>query len=90
MSDIEKIVEKEPMKEAYEIKGEDTIAKIVNDFPETAGVFLQYGMHCFGCGVAQYENLEQGALAHGMDKDKINSLLGDLNKVVEENYSKTE
>jgi len=36
---------------------------------------------CFGCAVARFENLEQGALAHGIDAD---ALLLDLNKVISE------
>ena len=39
----------------------------------TAG---RYGMHCFGCVAARYENFEQGALAHGID---VPRLLKDLN-----------
>lgn len=54
-----------------------SITDIVEEHPETVDVLLQYGMHCFGCMAARFENIEQGALAHGIDVDQ---LMKDLNK----------
>ena len=59
-----------------------SITDIVGKYPKTAEVMLGYGMHCFGCMAARFENLEQGALAHGID---VESLLKDLNTVVTKN-----
>ncbi|MCX7951821.1 MAG: DUF1858 domain-containing protein [Clostridiales bacterium] len=56
-----------------------SIIDIVNQYPETAEVFFKYGMHCLGCMAARFENLEQGALAHGIDVDAI---LKDLNEAI--------
>lgn len=56
-----------------------SITDIVENYPETIEVFIQNGMHCFGCMAARFENVEQGALAHGIDVDK---LIEDLNKTV--------
>lgn len=39
--------------------------------PESAEVLLKNGMHCFGCMMARAETIEQGAMAHGVDPDKI-------------------
>lgn len=61
------------------ITGEMTITEIVQKFPKTIEVFLQHGMHCFGCMAAHFENLKQGAIAHGID---VESLLKDLNKAI--------
>lgn len=60
------------------ITGDMSITEVVEKYPKTADVLLSYGMHCFGCLAARYENLEQGALAHGIDVPK---LLQDLNSV---------
>jgi hybrid cluster-associated redox disulfide protein len=54
---------------------------VVQRNPETIRVFLEHGLHCIGCAVARYENIEQGALAHGIDVD---ALVRDLNAKVEE------
>lgn len=61
------------------ITGNMSITDIVEKFPKTIEVFRSYGMHCFGCMAARFENLEQGALAHGVD---VKSLLKDLNSAV--------
>jgi hybrid cluster-associated redox disulfide protein len=61
------------------ITRDKSITDIIEEFPKTVEVFLQYGMHCFGCMAARFENVEQGALAHGIDVDQ---LMNDLNKAV--------
>lgn len=61
------------------ITKDQSITDIVEMYPETVDVFLKHGMHCFGCMAARFENIEQGALAHGIDVD---ALMEDLNKTV--------
>lgn len=56
-----------------------SIIDIVEKHPNTIEVFQSYGMGCIGCMAARFENLEQGALAHGID---INSLIKDLNSAI--------
>lgn len=48
-----------------------SITEVVERYPETAEIFMNAGMHCFGCMAARFENIEQGALAHGIDPDKL-------------------
>jgi hybrid cluster-associated redox disulfide protein len=55
------------------------IGEIVHKFPQTVPVFLKHGLMCFGCAVARFENLEQGAMAHGINVD---TMLTDLNAAV--------
>lgn len=52
------------------------IADIVQKYPQSVPVFLRHGLFCFGCGVARFENLEQGAVVHGIDPD---ALIDDIN-----------
>lgn len=56
-----------------------SITEVVQKYPDTAEIFMQHGMHCLGCMAARFENIEQGALAHGIDVD---SLIEDLNKSI--------
>ena len=56
------------------------IKEIVDKYPQTITVFMMHGLGCVGCAIANFENLEQGALAHGIDVDKI---LADLNEAAE-------
>lgn len=48
-----------------------TFSKLLKDYPEAAETLLKEGMHCLGCPMAQQETLEQGALMHGLDVNKI-------------------
>jgi hybrid cluster-associated redox disulfide protein len=55
------------------------LQEVISKFPKTVEVFSKYGLHCFGCFAAAFENIEQGAKAHGIDVDK---LIEDLNKAI--------
>lgn len=56
-----------------------TLSEVVAKYPQTIEIFLEYGMGCFGCGIAQFETVEQGAVAHGINLKK---LMDALNKAV--------
>jgi hybrid cluster-associated redox disulfide protein len=57
------------------------IGEVVQKHPETIAVFLQHGLGCVGCAAAHFENIEQGAKAHGIDAD---ALIQALNAAVSE------
>ena len=61
------------------ITPETRIMEAVQKYPQTAAVFMEYGMGCLGCAAAHFENIGQGAAAHGIDVD---ALIVALNKVV--------
>ncbi|ACB85360.1 DUF1858 domain-containing protein [Natranaerobius thermophilus JW/NM-WN-LF] len=57
-----------------------TISEVLKKNPKTAEVFMKHGMQCLGCPSAAGETVEQAAMVHGADADK---LLEELNKVFE-------
>jgi len=61
------------------ISKEMSIAEVVQKYPQTIEVFLRHGLMCFGCAIARFENIEQGAMAHGID---VPALVTDLNAAV--------
>jgi hydrid cluster protein-associated redox disulfide domain len=61
-----------------------SIMEVVQKYPKTIEVFRNYGLGCLGCAAARFENIEQGALAHGIDAD---ALVADLNKATQEGCS---
>ena len=65
--------------QAGPIKRTMPIGDVVQNHPETIPVFLRHGLMCFGCAIARFENVEQGAMAHGIDVD---ALMTDLNAAV--------
>jgi hybrid cluster-associated redox disulfide protein len=56
-----------------------TIEEVVQRFPETIQVFSRHGVGCLGCSAAHYDNIEQGALIHGLDAE---GLLLELNACI--------
>jgi len=61
------------------ITKEMTIGEVVETYPQAIEVFLRHGLMCVGCAVARFENVEQGAVAHGID---VELLMRDLNAAV--------
>ena len=58
-----------------------SIIEIVQKYPDTVEVLMNAGMGCLGCAAAQFENIEQGAMAHGID---IDALIEALNESIGE------
>jgi hybrid cluster-associated redox disulfide protein len=67
------------MAEVAKITKDMTFGEVLKKHPETVKTFFEYGMHCFGCHLSVTETIEQGAMAHGVEVDK---LIEDLNKTV--------
>ena len=57
------------------------IGQVLKKYPQTMRVFLSHGLMCVGCAIARFENIRQGAQAHGIDVD---ALMKDLNQVVQQ------
>lgn len=55
------------------------IAEVLDNYPETAPLFLEIGMHCLGCPSARGESVEAACAVHGADCDvlieKINAMI---------------
>jgi hybrid cluster-associated redox disulfide protein len=58
-----------------------TIREVIEHHSEVIPVFINYGLHCIGCPLAQDETVEQAARTHKIDLEK---LLKDLNKATKE------
>ncbi len=64
------------------ITREMTLGEIVMKHPEAVEIMLNYGLHCVGCHVANWETIEQGAMAHGMNEKEIEEMIQKLNKII--------
>ena len=62
------------------ITGQEPIGQVLKEYPQTLRVFLSHGLMCVGCAVARFENIIDGATAHGIN---VEALLKDLNAVVD-------
>lgn len=62
------------------ITKEMTITEILSRYPRTLPVFERYGLDCYDCQIAEFEQLEHGASVHKID---IDALLAELNRQLE-------
>jgi len=60
------------------ISKEMTVFDVLQKYPDTAEVFLSFGMHCLGCPGARGETVEFAAKKHGANLD---DMLAKLNAV---------
>lgn len=65
------------MQEQNVITADMNIGDVVQRYPNTIEVFFRHGLGCVGCAVARFENIAQGAMAHGIELD---TLIKDLNQ----------
>ena len=55
------------------------MSKILEEKPKAAKLLVNAGMHCVGCPMVMQETLEEGCIAHGMNKKQIDELVEKLN-----------
>jgi len=54
------------------------IAEVVEKFPVAAKVLIEEGLGCIGCVASEFETMEEGLRAHGMDVDKVIAKINEL------------
>ena len=56
------------------------ISDLTEQHPEVIDILIyDYGLHCVGCVIAQYETLEEGAAAHGLGSKEFKKLMKAIN-----------
>lgn len=48
-----------------------TIGEVLMIDWDVAPVFMEFGMHCLGCPASSGESIEQAAVVHGIEVDKL-------------------
>ncbi len=60
-----------------EFSRETKVGERIDQFPESARILMEMGMHCLWCPASQMETLEEAAMVHGIDcgllVEKINA-----------------
>jgi len=72
------------MKKENKITKDTTIFETVQTNPDYAELLVDAGMHCIGCPMAMQETIEEGCLAHGLNKKEIDELVKKINEVKKE------
>ena len=61
------------------IKPSTKLSAILKINPDAAEILFKEGLSCIGCPMAMQETLEEGCLAHGMNKKDVDKLIERLN-----------
>jgi len=64
------------------------IMEIIVNYPDTMELLMESGLHCVGCGMSQYETLEEGVMVHGWSKDDLDFLVEELNERINQKENK--
>jgi hybrid cluster-associated redox disulfide protein len=75
-------------KQKGKISKKTTFAQLLNQHPDVAEILFEKGMHCIGCPMAMQETLEQGAIAHGINADKLVKEINEKLDKIEKNEKK--
>jgi len=62
------------------INNNTKISDLIESNPDAIKILFEEGLGCIGCSMAMHETIEQGCLAHGMEKEDIKNLIKRLNK----------
>ncbi len=65
-----------------------TIGEVLEINPLARGIFMGFGMHCFGCPVSQMETLEEASGVHGVELNFLLQKLNELNEMDEKELEK--
>jgi hybrid cluster-associated redox disulfide protein len=61
-----------------------TIGEIMQKFPASIDVLREAGIHCIGCGAAQFEPLSNGLARHGITDAEIAGIIERMNEAISE------
>jgi len=70
------------------IKEEMKIEDILDEYPQTAGVFTEFGLPCFVCGEPAWGTIGELAARYKVDMEKLLSALNQAAKKPLGNYYK--
>ncbi len=53
------------------------ISEILRERSDAAQILMRFGMGCVGCPSSQMESLEQAAMVHGLDLERVLAALNE-------------
>ncbi len=58
------------------------IKEVVEKYPDSINIFLEYGILCFSCPVASQETIENGLKSHGFSEKEIEEIVEKINATI--------
>jgi hybrid cluster-associated redox disulfide protein len=83
-SDVkEKTKQNAHLKAKNKVSKDTNLASLLSEYPETAEILLDYGLHCVGCFANSFDTVEAGAKIHGFTNEEVDEMIDRLNEVIE-------
>ncbi len=60
-----------------EVTKDMLIGELIRKKPEAAETLMTFGMGCVGCPASQMESLEEAAMVHGLELEKLMKALNE-------------
>ncbi len=60
-----------------EVTKDMLIGELIRKKPEAVETLMSFGMGCVGCPSSQMESLEEAAMVHGLDLEKLMNALNE-------------
>ena len=67
-----------------QVNKEMTVVDILNIDIDIAQILMEEGMHCIFCGAAAYESLKEAGYVHGIDDDRMDQIVDEINAFLAE------
>jgi len=80
--EVDKSTTPQKSQSAETIHGDMLMSEIIQIYPETVEVMMEYGLHCVGCHFNVMDTVEQGCRIHGFSDEQIQLLIKDMNAVI--------
>lgn len=58
------------------------LAEVVQNYPDSAEVLMDYGLHCVGCHFNTMDSIEAGSKVHGLSDQDIDDMVIRINEVI--------
>ncbi len=65
------------------IKPEDLVEDVIQNYPQTVKVFMDFDFPCLICGEPVWGTIKENADRSGITGDKFRQMMEELNKIVE-------
>ena len=73
----------EAPEEKFIVTRETIIGDIIRKQPFSVEIFMDYGIHCVGCHISDFETIEQGVMGHGFSEGELLDIINELNELIE-------
>lgn len=67
----------------HKISTDILISELSNQYPEVVNFLIyEYGFHCVGCFISEFETLEEGAQVHGIIGEDFVEMMDRIERII--------